>query len=310
MLTRQALYLRTHMAEIEGRAEWRIREREARDLMGVATGMTENPNLPRKAELYLLNVRQIYLIHYHRYQECLDITTEWLEKIEQAERPFEYSPDQYKVLLANYLHCALRTDKLDLFPPAIAKIRSLKAHTEKEAADYFRICAQYEMIYVINRREFAGADRMLTEVEAGLKKYQRFIPAAQMVNFRFNIVLLFFFQRKYPDTLSHIGELYVLSGRNESYSYTTGMARAMEWMSEYSMGEYADLDNSLRNLKRYFADRQIKNDFFDSMYELFGRMLKEAGTKPASLPAFRKLISAIIPPPEWEQLRLIILAWI
>ncbi|CAK9254284.1 unnamed protein product [Sphagnum jensenii] len=47
-LTRQALYLRTHMAEIEARAQWRNREREARDIMGVATGMTENPNLPRK----------------------------------------------------------------------------------------------------------------------------------------------------------------------------------------------------------------------------------------------------------------------
>jgi hypothetical protein len=39
-------------------------------------------------------------------------------------------------------------------------------------------------------------------------------------------------------------------------------------------------------------------------------MLKEAGTKPASLAAFKKLLSAITPPEEWAQLKEVLLKWI
>jgi hypothetical protein len=227
-LTRQALYLRTHMAEIQAGAQWAARGKEAREIMGVAIALSERPNLPRRAELSLLNVRQIYLIHHHRYQECLDITAAWLDKIEKAPRPFDYSVDQYRVTLSNYLHCALRCDKLDLFPAAIAKIKAIKTKTEKEAADCFRVSAQYEMTYTINKAEFGNADKMLGEVEDGLIKYARFIPEPQIVYTRFNIALLFFIQQKYTEALKHINELYYLSGRDESYVYSTAIARTME----------------------------------------------------------------------------------
>ena len=309
-LIRQALYLRTHMAEIQASALWTTRSKEAREIMGVAIALTEKPNLPRRAELSLLNVRQIYLIHHHRYQECLDITATWLDKIEKAPSPFDYSADQYRVTLANYLHCALRNDKLELFPAAIKKIKAIKTKTDKEAADCFRVSAQYEMTYTINKAQFDNADKMLKEIEADLKKYMRFIPEPQMVNFRFNIALLFFRRKKYAEAMTHINNLYFLSGRDESYVYSTAIARTMEWMSQYSLGEYTILESSLRNLKRYFADRDLKNEFFENMFELFSRMLKEAGTRPASLIAFKKLLSAIKPPQEWEQLKEIVLSWI
>lgn len=309
-LTRQALYLRTHIIEIQTKAQWKTREKEAREIMGVAIAMTERPNLPRRAELSLLNVRQVYLIHYHRYQECLDITADWLKKIENAPRSFDYSADQYRVTLANYLLCALRNDNLDLFPDAIQKVKAIKTKSEKEAADCFRISAQYEMTYVINKGLFDNAHKMVHEIEDGLKKYSRFIPLPDLVNFRFNIALFFFLQKKYTEALQHINDLYYLSGRDESFGYSTALARCMEWMCQYSLGEFAVLDSSLRNLKRYFSDRNIKHEFFDNMFELFNRILKEAGTKPTSLVAFKKLLSAITPAPEWEQLKGIVLAWL
>ena len=81
-------------------------------------------------------------------------------------------------------------------------------------------------------------------------------------------------------------------------------------MCQYSLGEFTVLDSSLRTLNRYFADRDLKNDFFDAMFELYGRMLKEAGTRPASLIAFKKLLLAIKPPEEWAQLKETVLKWI
>jgi hypothetical protein len=58
------------------------------------------------------------------------------------------------------------------------------------------------------------------------------------------------------------------------------------------------------------VDKELKSEFFENMFELFNRMLKEAGTKPASLAAFKKLLSAITPPEEWAQLKEVLLKWI
>ncbi|CAK9254283.1 unnamed protein product [Sphagnum jensenii] len=104
-------------------------------------------------------------------------------KVEKAERPFEYSAEQYRVLLSNFLNSALRLTNSTYSHLPSQRSRSLKASSEKESADYFRVSAQYEMIYCINRREFSNAGKMLEDIEACLIKYKRFITPAQMVNF-------------------------------------------------------------------------------------------------------------------------------
>lgn len=310
MLTRQALYLRTHIAEINARAQWKSRAQEAKDIMDRATELAKIPNLPKRAELSLLNVRQFYLMHNHEYKASLDITSEWLEKIEKAKRAFDYSPDQYRVTLSNYMNCALRNDNLDLLPPAIEKIKAIKTSSEKDMAENFRVSATYELTYLINKKHFGNADKMIDSIQAGLKKYKRFITEPQMVTFIFNISLYSFLQKQYEGTLNYLNELYIICGRNESYSYSTTIVRTMEWMCHYSIGNYEILDASLRNLKRYFTDRELKNDFFDAMFSAFNQKLKEAGTKPASMYSLKERISDTNPPHEWEQLKELVLVWI
>ena len=84
----------------------------------------------------------------------------------------------------------------------------------------------------------------------------------------------------------------------------------MEWMCHYDMHNFDILDSSLRNLKRYFTDREIKNDFSDLMFEVFNAKLKKVGIKPASFTLYKNRLSTTTPAPEWEQLREIVLTWI
>ena len=84
----------------------------------------------------------------------------------------------------------------------------------------------------------------------------------------------------------------------------------MEWMCHHSIGNFEILDSSLRNLKRYFADRELRNDFFDSMFFVFNQKIKDAGIKPASMSSLKKRISDTNPPHEWEQLKELVLVWI
>jgi hypothetical protein len=308
--TRQMIYLRSRMGEISNLSQWVQRGAEATQILADAEELAvAGAPLTRRAELSLLNVRQHYLMHHKEFRKCLDYVGEWLGKIEQSQSAYEYSPYQYKVTLANYISCAFRCEELELLPPAIAKLKAMKKPNEQFAADCFRITANAELVYILNTRNFEGADALLAYLEEGFKKYEPLILERRMVQHRSNISLLCFFRKKYPDALTHIAAVYQLAGRDESYLYIMILARTIEWMCQCSMGNTKILDPSLRNLKRYFADRQLKDDFYDVLFELFGHIVK-TGKKPKSIESFRQRMAAAAPPRACEQLKDIVLAWL
>jgi hypothetical protein len=309
-LTRRAVHLQVAIIDIHMNNSWAENQKEVEKIMSETTEMLKHKQLTRRAGLYLLNIRQYYLVHLRQYEDVLSLTTEWLQKLEAKTDDNFYSEKDYRPLLANYLLSALQCEKFELMPAAIDKIKSLNVHNDRSAAESFRLAAQYELVYLLNRPEIKGADAMLQHIEQGLIRYRSFLSEQQLIRFRFNISLLFFLQRNYSTALDHINKLYHLSGRDERYQYTTGMARAMEWMCHSSCKHYTILDNSLRNLKRYFADRELTGPFFNTLFQLYSTIIKEAGMKPASRVSVKKQLTDAPLPKEWEQLRAIVLVWI
>ena len=308
--TRKALHLRTRIIEIQTTSQWKQRAAEADKIMETVLAMEDNGHLTQRAELSLLNIKQYYYVNQHRYRESLDATLVWLEKIESRVDNFKYSSDQYRVTVANFLLCALRLEQFELFPAAIEKIKRLETESEKEAAECFRLSAQYELVYLLNTGNFELADTTLIYVEEGLKQHRRFLSVIQIVDYRFNIALLFFLRKKYTECLKQITELYHLSGRDERFAFTTTMARVMEWLCHASTDNFDVLDSMNRNLKRYLGDRNLKSDFFNFINEILSGILKEGRIYPPSLVSIKKRLTDIDPSPQWEQLKGILLSWL
>jgi hypothetical protein len=234
----------------------------------------------------------------------------WLEKMENSEGAIVHPTEQYLLVLANYLLCAFKCEKLDLLPAVISKIKAIKTQNENEESDCFRISTQYELLYMLNTKNFQNALGIVNQIEKGIDHYKNIIAERQIVNFRFNIILVYFSQKDFKETLSQINQLYYLSGRDEQYNLTTSMARVIEWMCQAGTGNFDILSSSLRNLKQHFKDRQITNAFFDSIFDAFGRIIVEAGIKPASIASIKENINKSDTPQEWNQLKIITLEWI
>ena len=308
-LTRQAIHLRVAMTEIYQQVAWKERKAEVEAIMKKATRLLQSPHLPIRAGASLLNVKQYYLIYHHQHREALDMTHQWLfESI--PSHVIEDSTDQYRAILANYLLCALQCEEFDLMPDAIAKIKAIDTRNNRTAADCFRLAAQYELVYLINKVQLDGASEMLKHIEDGMRRFKHFISESHAIHFTFNIALLYFLQKKYDKALGKIKELQSITGRDDRYLHSTTMARTMEWMSLRSTRRFDELENGLRNLKRYLKDRALNAPLFELIIEFYTMLYKEADIKPASLRSFRKQFAEMTIAAEWEQLRSIIVAWI
>ncbi|MCW3127234.1 MAG: hypothetical protein JWO03_2892 [Bacteroidetes bacterium] len=308
--TREAIYLRVQMIDIDRRAAGSAREAEASLIINKTLSLVDSPSLSRRAEISLLIIQQLYLIHHHKYAEAMTLTSDWIQRIEKAKDNYSYSPEQYRSTLANYLLCLMHCEQFDIIPDAIAKIKTMRLSDERAAAASFRITVQYELIYLLNKPGSQNSGEIIAAIEQGLRKFRAFISEMQMVEMRFNIALLHFLQKNYDTALKDISVLLFLSGRDERYTYTTGMARTMEWMCQCSTGNYDILDSSLRNLRRYYADRDQNNEMLHQAWQLYGGIIKEAGRKQPFIASARKNIAATPTAPQWEQLKAIILAWL
>lgn len=310
-VTREAVYLRMKMTEIQTSAQWQKREGDAKQYFDRATELSRLPDTPIRASILLLNTCQRYLIHHHRYQESLDMTAEWLQKEEHSAQYLDSLTDNYRLVLANYMMCAMKCERFDLMPDGIQNLKACKTNYEKEEADSFRLSTQYELIYLLNSQDMKGADDILKQIESGLKKYKRFIPADQSVNFRFNVALLHFLRKEYSECLDQIHSLYKISGREKKYEYTTMLARVMEWMCQSSTDNFQILDSGLRSLRRLFSDAEHKQEFFEHMFSLFAAIIKAGNKRNRSvIEQMKDNINTCNVAPEWEQLKAIVIAWL
>ena len=308
-LTRMAVYLRIRMVEIDTLAQWEKCAAEADSIMEQSTRMAEQNHLTAKAEVAILNTQQFYYLHHQRYEECLDVTSKWLSKYEEDETRYSFLSEPYRLILANYLMSMMMAEKFELMPLAIEKIKAIKTNDEREAAISFRIITQYELIYLLNTSNYEHAEKIITDLESGLDKYKRFLPHGRIVTFRFNISLLHFLQKRYLKSHTSLKEFGDIVARNEKYTNAMAIARSMEWMCQYSLGNFDILDSLLRNLKKFYNDRELKNDFLDAKFALFTAIIKEGGLNPALLASAKKVVTEIEPPSEWTQLKTIIQSW-
>ena len=309
--TRMATYMRIRMVEIDARALWASCAAEVEQIKDQALLMSRQQGLTHKAEGLLLNTLQYYYLHYLHYQDCLDITAQWLSKYEQNEYQQQFMSESYRLALANYMHSALMCEKLELIPPGIQKIKAIKPIDEREAAVNFRLIAQYELIYLLNTSPQTEANTIIAEIDAGLVKYVRFIPENNMVDFQFNIILLFFVQKKYSEVLIRSKKFYTYAGRMDRHNMSLFLSKMMEWMCQCSLDNYDILDSSLRNLKRYYKDKNNTSEFLDAVFALFATIVREGGsTRKSKVSEAITAVSNTPPPTEWVQLKTLILSWI
>jgi hypothetical protein len=309
-VTREAVFLRMKITDIDAKRQWKERAEEARFYMHRAEELASTDRLSMRASMVLLNSRQTFLIRHGHYQQSLDISEAWLERNSSLPLLPDTMADSFKLVMANYMMCAMHCERFDLLPDGISRLKQCRSSFEKEEADTFRLSTQYELIYLLNTGQFEGAAKVLHDIETGLKKYHRFIPADQMVTFRFNMALCYFLRKQYSECTDQLHALHALSGREKRYEYTTAMGRTMEWMCQSSLGQHEILDSSLRSLKRYFAERNMEHEFFDHMFHLFGAVIAAGNRRTPQVRNMHEQIKKDAPTDQWGQLQAIVATWL
>ncbi len=306
-LTRQAAHLKVKLFEIEASGNWSKRQKEVAAVVKQVRALLPRCAHLRQAELYLINALQLYLLLEHKYSECLQLSQTWFDKVKETNGWSNYTSRQIRVSIGNHLHAAFKCENFESFPQTINQLKELRVESKTDEVEIFRLTTQYELLYFLNTHHFENCTPLLKAIDDGLKHYHAHISEKQHVYFRYNLALLEFFRKRYNASLKHLRQLFTDAGRNAKYSYIMMLARSLEWLCETINGNYEVLDNKLRNLNNCITAHYPQVQFLKTMAQFFQVIEKEKSYSSAKVTAAKKQLDKAECPPEWEQLKGIII---
>lgn len=302
-LSRRVVYLRQRIFEIDAQEKWHDCKDEVDGIITETEKLLQCDPLSRKCARKLLNIQQLFFIRQRKFEESFAITQKWVSGLVSK---IEISSEA-RTIIANYLLSALRCGRMEVFPFAISLLKRIRPASQKEAAELFRLTTQYELIWMLNSHDFREADEKLNEIKKGLTQYSEMITKRQIIYFRLNLVLLYFFQGKYDHALNEMRDIDILAGRDSKYIPVLLEIRVLEWLSQYALKNFEVLDFQLRNLKRYYKEYSTSNEFTEAIFKLFKDITTTPNQKPKQLQEWISEFRLAEPAPAQQQMKGVIL---
>ena len=177
-----------------------------------------------------------------------------------------------RAILSNYLVCAYYAERHDVYPLTIEQIESFPAENASDQADTFLVAKGARLVYLLNTPDKSGSEKLIKEIESGLKKFQAQLPIDQVIYINMNICLLRFQTQNYSQLVSSLNDAFTFIGRDEKRYHFILMLKFLEIMAHFSLKNYGLLDCQLRNTERWLREHELNEVFTDVLLKSFSAM--------------------------------------
>ena len=150
-------------------------------------------------------------VHYHEIYKDPEKSTEHAVAMLDL---WESSPDlikeklhEYKLAIHNLATNAYAAGNMEQYQQAIDKMRSLPARSLREEAEDFQSIYFLELYYYLNHMEFDKALAIAPEISSSLEKYGGLINAPKLLNFYYNLAVLYFLTEDMDNALVWLNKI-------------------------------------------------------------------------------------------------------
>ncbi|MCU0433949.1 MAG: hypothetical protein MUC87_10885 [Bacteroidia bacterium] len=192
---------------------------------------------------------------------------------------------RYINVLNNYITSCFQLGIFDEFPALIAKMKSFENISREVRYQVFRNGVLLELIYLMNSRRPEEGLQLLPEIENGLRMFERKLPVARMLSFRYNVVMLYFINERMSDALRVLNVLR----RREHPDVRRDIqhaARLFQLILHFELNRTDDfLDSLMRSTQRHLREHNLFGQFEQWLFKTL-RNLTETADKRQRRQAF------------------------
>lgn len=173
-----------------------------------------SPILKNENDALSLNAKSYFHGSWIQYYNLSRKPQQGLQHVQRMITLWEEDPDmikenlhRYKITLVNLAGDSYEAGDIELYQSAIDKMRSLPARSLREEAEDFQSIYFLELYYYLNHMEFDKALALAPEISASLEKYGDLINAPKLLNFYYNLAVLYFLSEDMDNALEWLNKI-------------------------------------------------------------------------------------------------------
>jgi len=207
-----------------------------------------------KALYHLINRELEAAAHYRLKVLELWRDNEKIRKMEQHE---------YKLAIANYLASLHEMAKYGEFSQLIEEMEAIPAKKLNDKAETFQNVYFYKLLPCINTGKYREAEKLVPEIEKGLKIYQAKINEARIITFYYNMIILYFIQggKEKFKTASKLLNKILRSEKRTAREDIKSFAWILEIILHYELGS----DRVLEHIFNVASQEVQKSHSFETL---------------------------------------------
>lgn len=237
--------------------------------------------------VYVLQMRAIYDQVLPHYRAMFEI---W----ENCPGKKRWEAQRYINTLYLYLDNCLASAKIEEFETIFSRIQDFQPREPKGQALKFHFLMHLRLRFYLNTRSFESAMALENEIQAGLKKHQKYINPNVALGFYYNLAVTAFILENFSAAVRWVNRIVhhqQISVRQDLQS----LSRILLLIFHFELGNTDLLPTLIPSSKRYLARRPEADTFANSLFKWLNKLSRtpEPERKPIWL-EFRKDIHAVM----------------
>ena len=220
------------------------------------------------------------------FQHFKDALALWKAHPHQAK----YFPNQYRILLGNYLISSHMIGNYEDFDRLIPEIKKLPVDSLQAEIESFQTLYFLELIHHMNQRNWKAAKKLEAKIHRGLYTTyaDRVIPSRQIA-LMINLAFVNLYVKDFEMGLKWVKGLLNNRALQQLRLDIVPLAQILEIICYFEMGETYQLEYTIRNYRRKIKKGNRLDNFRSKVFTVFKRILNATDEQEKTI-LFQSLI--------------------
>lgn len=237
--------------------------------------------LPPVADSYYRQYLSIEAMILQDKERYYTLSKQIVDSWRQNSQLIHEEPQTYKIYLANLLNGCFRTQRFKEFPALMEEFHKLPPGNYNEEGETFQNFAFYELLYLMNVQDFAGAKKRLPYIEQGILKYRNKIHKGRELAFYYNLSVLHFVMDNTSEALDWLNRI-LNHPKTEHRKDLQRSAHLLQLIYHYELRNFDLLDTLLSSVQRKLARWSALSPFETIFFRYFDDLMTIHGKKEKS----------------------------
>lgn len=183
----------------------------------------------------------------------------------------------YRSALVNYLVASHRLHLYDTFPGVLKRLYEIEGNSEREKALLFSDITFYEILYLINTKQYEKIFREIPNIETALAKYKQLLPPTRVLSFYNNIAIASFLCLDYENAHIYVNKIITFG-----IVLRTDILRSVSFLEiliHFELGNNTVVFYKLRNLLRELKTREVSLELEQMTSKYLKQIISSVGNR-------------------------------